>query len=121
MGLTVKTDDKGVMVFRQDKETQSGKAYTQYSLGVGSKDIDGNWVNGFVDCQFKKGVSVDNKTKIIINNAFYIVNEYNEKKYLKLMITDFSVLEAGEKKQEPTRDTGFLEIPEGIENELPFE
>ena len=57
MGLVVKTDGKPVTVYRQDKTANSGTTYQQYSLGVSSKDKDGNWVNGFIDCQFKKGVA----------------------------------------------------------------
>ena len=44
MGLKISTDGKPVTVYRQDKTTQSGATYQQYSLGVASKDKDGNWV-----------------------------------------------------------------------------
>lgn len=120
MGLTVKSDDKGVKVIRKDRETKSGGKFATYSLMVSSKDIDGNWVNGFIDCQFKKGVEIANKTKIKINNAFYVVNEYNGNKYTKIMILDYEVLEEGEQVQTTTGGEDFLVIPDGIDEELPF-
>ena len=121
MGLKVTTDGKPVTVYRQDKTTQSGASYTQYSLGVASKDKDGNWVNGFLDCQFKKGVEVANKAKININNSFYTVNEYNGKKYLKLFILDFEVAEQGEAPQNNASGTEWLNIPDNLpDDSLPF-
>lgn len=119
MGLKITTDDKGVMIFRQDKTSQSGTPYTQYSMGVSSKDTNGEWVNGFVECGFKKGVEVPNKSKISINNAFYTVNEYNSKKYYKVMITDFNILESGQAAPVAPAD-GFVNVPDGIDEDLPF-
>ena len=95
MGLRITTDGKPVTVYRQDKTANSGTTYQQYSLGVASKDKDGNWVNGFIDCQFKKGVDVANKAKINITNGFYIVSEYNGKS-----ITRFSLWNLRWPKQE---------------------
>lgn len=123
MGLTVKSDDKGVKVIRKDRETKNGGKFATYSLMVSSKDMDGNWVNGFIDCQFKKGVEIANKTKIQINNAFYVVNEYNGNKYTKIMILDYQVLEEGEQvtTQQPLGGAEeFMTIPMGIDDELPF-
>lgn len=95
MGLTV-TADK-VKVYRNDSRN-----FPTYSIGVSSKNKDGEWVMGFIECKFKKGVELQNKTEIKINNAFYVVEEYKEKKYVKLMITDFN-----------TTDDSFMEVPDG--------
>lgn len=122
MGLKIITDDRYVTVYRQDKTSQNGKAYTQYSLGVSSKNANGEWVNGFIDCQFKKDVEVPNKAKISIINSFYNVTEYNGKKYYKIFILDFEVMESGEMPA-PTNvsSDGFMNIPDGLEDEgLPF-
>ena len=121
MGLKITTDGKPVTVYRQDKTTQSGVSYTQYSLGVASKDKDGNWVNGFLDCQFKKGVEVANKAKININNSFYTVNEYNGKKYLKLFVLDFEMAEQGEAPQNNGNGTEWMNIPDNLpDDSFPF-
>lgn len=117
MGLTITGETK---VYRQDKTSQAGNAYTQYSLSVSSKDKDGNWVNGFLECSFKRGVEVANKAKIKINNAFYTVSEYNGKKSYKVFVMDFEVIEQGEGQPAKAPDTSFMSIPDNIGDELPF-
>ena len=121
MALKVVTDNKPVTVYRQDKTSSNGVAYTQYSLGVSSKDKDGNWVNGFLDCQFKKGTDIPNKAKIEITNSFYTVSEYNGKKFLKLFVLDFNIVEGGAPAPVPSGD-GFMNIPDGLDDSegLPF-
>jgi hypothetical protein len=116
MGLTVTGETK---VYRQDKTSQAGNAYTQYSLGVASKDKDGNWVNGFLECQFKKGVEVANKAKIKINNAFYTVSEYNGKKQYKIFVMDFDVVEVGEGQPPKANSGDFMAVPTDM-GDLPF-
>ena len=123
MGLKVVTDSKPVTVYRKDRPTQSGSVFTTYTLGISSKDKDGNWQNGYIDCQFKKGVEVANKAKIAITNSFYTVSEYNGKKYNKLFIMEFTVEEPGEAPQNaPTpSDDSWMNIADGIDDsEMPF-
>lgn len=110
MGLTVKSDDKGVMVFANEKDGANGK-YTLYSIGVSSKNQNNEWVSGFINVRFKKGVSVPNKTKIKINNAFYTVTKSGDKTYVSLMITDFDSLDNGD---------GWVDMSNINESELPF-
>ena len=123
MGLKVITDDKPVVVYRQDKTSSNGAAYTQYSIGVSSKNASGEWVNGFIECQFKKGVNIANKSKISISNSFYTVTEYNGKKYYKLFIMDFNVVEDGNGfTPAPNNNSNpFVDIDASItQEELPF-
>ena len=117
MGLTVKSDDKGVKIYAKEKESSYGK-YMTYSLGISSKNQSGEWVNGFINCKFKKGVTVANKSKIKINSAFFVATKSGDKSYTHLMITDFDVLEAGETAGESVDE--FMKIPEGIDEETPF-
>lgn len=121
MGLKVITDGRPVTVFANEKETQNGGKFTTYTISIANKGRDGNWVNGYIDCQFKKGVVVESKSKINITNSFYIVNEYNGKKYVKLFILDFEVVESPQPvpPQAPADDS-WLQIPDGIDSELPF-
>lgn len=122
MGLTLSADDRGVKVYRHDKVSAAGNPYTMYSLAVSSKGSDGNWNQGYMDCAFKKGVSVNNKSVIRIKNAFPTVNSYNGKSTVRWMITDFDVISDGEAPapaQSPV--SGFMDIPDGIDEELPFE
>lgn len=122
MGLKITTDDKGVKIYRKDRDTKNGGKFATYTMGVSSKTLDGTWLNGFVDCFFKKGVEVNNKAVIKINNAFPTVTEYNDKKYTKWMILDFEIIDEGEKVVEVSNQDieEFLTIPEGIDEELPF-
>lgn len=117
MGLQVTTDDKGVRIYANEKEGANGK-FTIYSLGVTRKDQNGDWVTGYINCRFKKGVTVANKTKIKINSAFFTPSKSAGKTYTNLMITDFEVLEAGILASEGADE--FMKIPEGVDDEDPF-
>ena len=113
MGLTVKSDDKGVMVFANEKEGANGK-YTLYSIGVSSKNTNGGYNSGYINVRFKKGVEVANKSKIKINNAFYVVNKSGDKSYVSLMITDFDNM------SENANSDGFVDMNDIKDDELPF-
>lgn len=117
MGLKIITEQTPVTVYANERQTQNG-TFKTYSIGVSSKDKDGNWINGFLDCQFKKGVEVAHKSKIEISNSFYTVNEYNGKKYLKLVIMDFNVVDSP--SAAPVDMDSFMNIPDGIDEQLPF-
>lgn len=117
MGLIVTTDDNGVKIFAHEKESANGKFMT-YSLGVNSKTQNGDWVNGYIACRFKKGVNVPNKTKIKINKSFFVASKSGEKSYTHLMITDFDVLEPGESAASDA--DGFMKIPDNVDDEVPF-
>lgn len=59
-----------VMIF--EREYQGN---TFYRMGLNKKGKDGKYINGYIDCRFKKDVSVDDKKKIYIKDAwldFYI-------------------------------------------------
>ena len=73
-----------VMVF---KNTYNDKDY--YTLGMGKKNQDGTYTNGYMPCQFRKGVNIDNQTNIYLKEAwlnfylkdnktmpFVFINEY---------------------------------------------
>lgn len=121
MGLKIITEKGPVTVFAKERATQNGGKFTTYCIGVASKDKAGNWVNGFIDCQFKKDVVVNNKAKIEISNSFYAVSEYNSKKYTKLFITDFTVVDQGEVPPQVDGEDSFMSIPDGLDEELPFQ
>lgn len=113
---------ENVKIFRKERDTKAGGKFTTYSAMVSSKAKDESWVYGYIDCAFKKDVEVNNKAKININSAFFTASKYNDKTYVKLMITDFDVVEEGEAPVNadiPTED--FISIPDGVlESEVPF-
>lgn len=48
---------------------------TFYKVGLSKKGVDGNYINGYKDIRFKKGVELADKTRIYIKKAwldFYI-------------------------------------------------
>ena len=117
MGLTVTTDEKGVIVYAKEMEGKNGNKFTLYSLGVSSKDFNGNYVSGFIQCAFKKGVVLANKAKIKINRAFFIVNKGSDGKcYTKLMITDFVILDSGETAMNEADN--YIKIADGVLDDL---
>lgn len=118
MGLTVTTDNKPVTVIRKDGVSQSGKAYTMYSLMYSFKNGE-EWKNVFVDAQFRKGTDLANKTKINITNAFMTGSEYNGNTKPKIFVLDYKVVEGSQPAPVPNGDD-FMSIPEGIVDELPF-
>lgn len=86
------------MIFRKERESASGKWYA-YSTGVSSKRQDGSWINGYLDVKFRKGVEVENKTKINIKNGFLSAKEFKTGsgetgKRLELVILEFDVVDA---------------------------
>ena len=118
MGLKVMTDGKPVTVYRKEKDTQSGGKFVTYSLGISSKDKDGNWVQGYLDAAFKKGVDVPHKAKIDIKNSFFTVSEYNDKKYVKVFVMEFDIVEGGEAPKNTQQD--FVDVNLDAMQDLPF-
>lgn len=59
------TSDRPIMVFKRE---YSGRVF--YSLGLSKKDRNNNYINGYMACEFRKGVHLDDKTKIYLKNAF---------------------------------------------------
>ena len=53
------------MIFRNDKNDR-----TFYNAGISNKKQDGTYENGYIQVKFKKGVEVENKTKIDITKGF---------------------------------------------------
>lgn len=55
------------------ENTYEDKKY--YKIGVSKKDQNGNYINGYLDCRFRKDVEVDTSKKIYIQDAwldFYV-------------------------------------------------
>lgn len=114
-----------IKVLKKEKTSQNGNTYYQFSLMVSSKDKEGNWVNGFLDCDFKKDDKdkITDKCKIKINNCFPAVSKYNDKVSIRWMITDFEVLEGETSQPQATVSAydGFMNLPMGVEDAgLPF-
>lgn len=118
MGIKILTDNYHVVVRCFDKKSAAGNSYKSYALAVGSKDSDGAWHNALLNCAFKKGVDIPDKSKIEIKNCFPVVNEYNDKSYITWMITDFDMIADSSQK---SPDSSFVNVPEGALEETGWE
>lgn len=102
--IVISTDDKGVKVWRNDKN-----GFPTYSLTISKKNDDGTYGHVYQNIRFKKGVEVDNGETIIIKNAFPTFSTGKDgKNYQHWMITDFEFVGA--------TDDGFMQI--GVDEEV---
>ncbi len=116
------TNDYPVMIFRRDNEYG-----TFYTVGMSKKDKNGNYINGYMPCQFKQGVSVEDKTKIYIKSAWltFYLKDKETKPYI--FINEFETLEGTmqqakqvQPKSDPFEEMGMqVQLDDG-NMELPF-
>ena len=96
------------MIFRRDNDYGSF-----YTIGLSKKLEDGSYDNGYLDVRFKKGVSLENKTKINIKEAWLTFYKKSEGEYSKtipyIFINDFEIV-----------DNGQEETVEFDDDDLPF-
>lgn len=93
------------MIFANKHESMSGTWYT-YATGISSKREDGSYASMYIDVRFRKGVTVENKTKINIKDGFLTMREFTANggdvvKRIVLMVMDFEIAE----------ESGFASAP----------
>lgn len=76
-----------VMIFKNENEYG-----TFYSLGLSKKNVNGDYENGYITCQFKKGVELDNQTKIYIRKAWLTFYKKEKQTVPYIMIADFETV-----------------------------
>lgn len=77
-----------VMIF---KNINDGKAF--YNIGLSKKDAEGNYVNGYMSCRFKKDVELEDKTKIMIKSAFLTFYLKNKVTVPYIFISEFDLVD----------------------------
>lgn len=109
-----------VMIFKKEYQ---GRVF--YSVGLSRKDRDGNYINGYMPCRFKNNVSVVDKTKMYIKNAWldFYLKDKETKPYI--FINEFELVgETIEKaKEEPKEVDPWQEFSNEVDMEnleLPF-
>lgn len=118
--------DRQYMIFRKDNEFG-----TFYKVGLSKKDMNGNYINGYKDVRFKKGVNLENKTIIYIKKAWldFYLKDGKTRDYI--FISEFETLENTIKKNhtEIKQSDPYEEIGQEVkqdsmnlypENDLPF-
>jgi len=86
-----------------------------YSIGVSKKKEDGTWINLYIPVSFRKGITIGNKAKIDIKDAWLNVYEGKNGATLTIFINDFDTLAPGEVKND--LPAGFEEIDD---MDIPF-
>ena len=107
-------------IFKNEKD---GKV--SYSIGISKKKEDGTYENGYIPCRFRKDVSVDNKTRINIKNAWIDFYKIDKRTFLYVFINDFEIANKIEQKEEQQEEKSFdnWQSAKDIEEdsmELPF-
>ena len=108
--------DKKEIVFRSEHD---GKVY--YSIGMSKKRQDGSYENGYMNVHFKKDVELQNKTKILIKQAWLDFYTKNKQTVPYVFINEFETVSEQEDKKEKKEDSWGS--PKDIEiepDELPF-
>lgn len=75
-----------------------------YRIGLSKKDKNGNYIKGYMNVNFKKGVELDNMTKIKIKNAWLDFYKVDIKTVPIIFINDFEIV--GENKKDPFEEYG---------------
>lgn len=113
------TEEIPVTVFR--KETETGR--TIYTIGISRKKIDGTYERGYVLAQFNKDVSIENMTKIRLENA--ILDFYKDKNgqtVTFIRVFDYKLFEENNIKEETKEEEKehYITLSDDDMRELPF-
>ena len=87
--------DKEITIYRYD-----GQYGATYSIGLSKKTQDDKTEYGYMPCKFRKGVKLQNKTKIRIKNAWLSFNTKDKKTYPYIFINSYEELYNGEQLKE---------------------
>lgn len=104
-----------VKVFMKEYE---GKKF--YRLGLSKKDMNGNFVNGYIDCRFRKDVEVDTDKKIYLQDCWldFYVKDKITKPFIFINKFDYVSDIIKQEVKDP-----FVEVGEELElkdEDLPF-
>lgn len=82
------TSERPLMVFKRE---YNGRVF--YNLGLSKKDRNNNYINGYMACEFRKGVQLADKTRIYLKNAFitFYLKDKTTVPYVKIL--DFETVE----------------------------
>lgn len=73
---------------------------TFYSMGISKKNIDGNYINGFIPVKFRNDApSIEDKTDIIIKDAWLdFYKSKNNETIIQIFINSFDVVSIDSKE-----------------------
>ena len=80
--MGIRITGNNVMVFKNEKGA--------YSTSISNKQLDGTYINSYITLQFKKGVELENKTRITIKDAFLTFFKLDDGRTIyKIVVLDF--------------------------------
>lgn len=80
MGMRI--NGENVMIFKNENG--------RYTTSISNKKEDGSYENAYLQVQFRKGVELENKTKINIKDAFLtFFRTQDDKTIYKIVVLDF--------------------------------
>lgn len=86
--------DREETIYRKDFD---GKP--KYTIGLVKKDKQGNYENGYMTARFKQDVTLRDRTKIMIKQAWLSFSQYEKKTYPYVFINDFEIVDEGEMQE----------------------
>ena len=111
--------NRPIMIFRSEYQ-----GYVFYEYGISKKDKEGNYINAYMRCNFKKGVDIPNKTLIEVKEAWQdFYTDKTGKKVHCAFINDFNYVDHQESDEKEVSLDDILG-PESIDVEaleLPFD
>lgn len=102
-------------IFRNDFN-----GYSYYKIGVSKKSQSGEWINGYIRCQFKKDVVIENKTKIYIRKAWLSFYLNNKETIPYIFISDFETTDETIENSKKVSQSGTETATQSVTREDPF-
>lgn len=128
MGFKITTDDYGTRVWRHDNY-----GYATYTTSIQTKTDSGSYVREYKQLKFKGGVELEDKSEIIIRNAFPALDVWNDKVTGELrhkevwVVTDFVYKDSAAPKPQAHQERRYVpeldDMPgtfEAVEDSVPF-
>ena len=101
--MGIRITGNNVMVFKNEKGA--------YSTSISNKQLDGTYINSYITLQFKKGVELENKTRITIKDAFLTFFKLDDGRTIyKIVVLDFEQ-EGDAKEPEVGFETKASDLP----------
>lgn len=113
-----------VRIYRKESE---GNTYYNYSMGLSNKKQDGSYEYGYIKCRFRKGVTLENQTRIYLKEAWLSFYKKEDKTVPYIFINEFeTVAEAIDNSKDIKKDEvedPFKDFGEEVmlsDDDLPF-
>ena len=106
------------MIFRKDFNDKP-----IYSMGLSKKDKNGNYVNGYIGVNFKKGTDIKDKTKIKIKDAWLSFYKKDKATIPTIFINDYELVSESSEEivsENSVKTESNFEQVEITDDDLPF-